>query len=174
MFIVAEIDIKGELIYGYKGFHTGLVNQFGEKYEIGKVYTDPNIDMNMGYHFCKNIEDVFLFSEYRKDTEIYQVCGSGKMISYSNDYYGLYDVYATEKLKIVRKVCREEFIQYFLTLSDFYYLDRVLNFISRFKLNKEEIQLFKERFIKNSRVLDYIAYYQEGDTKIFERHFQKK
>jgi len=159
--------MQEEWIYGYKALFKGNVNLFNQKFEINKIYIDNDIGANGGYHFCKNIEDIFVFPQFRKDVSIYQVCGSGKIISYSNDYYGVYDVFAAEKIKIIKEISRVEIIQYFLTFSCSYHLNRLLRFIQLFSLNNDEIELFKEKYHNKQEVLDYIAYYQEGDKNIF-------
>ena len=50
--------------------------------------------------------------------------------------------------------------------------NRVIRFISLFKLNKEEIVLFKRIFKNNTMIMDAISYYQEGDVKVYERRYR--
>lgn len=153
-------------IEGYKAFYGGLTNQYGEKYEIGKEYVDQYSE---GYHFCKNIEDTLVFYPYSDDIEFYQVSGKGKGVIYSNDYYGVYDIYATEIIKINRKVEREEILNYFLNKSYLLFPDRICRFISLYRLNSEEIEMFKSFYKNNKKICRYISYYQEGKSEAFKK-----
>ena len=117
MYMFEENNNEEQWIYGYKAFFNGIVNQYNQQFEIEKIYIDANIDKNFGYHFCKNIEDIFVFPQFRKNVSIYEVCGGGKITSYSNDYYGIYDVYVAEKMKIIREISRDEIIPFFLSFN---------------------------------------------------------
>ena len=158
-------------IYGYKMFKDNLTNQYGEKFEIGKIYKDPNIGKKYGFHFCKNIEDTMIFSNYGgyKDSnlEFYEVCGKGMTFYYENDYVGLYDVYATEELKVLKKLMREEILDIFLLMDPYFGQFRLERFLSLFKLNDEEILLFKKKFINDNKILRMITYFQENDKDAF-------
>ena len=164
-----EILEEKKWIYGYKALFDGMLNQYNQKFELGCVYTDDNIEKNGGFHFCKNLEDIFIFPQFRNDVSIYKVCGSGKIIPYHNDYYDLYDVYAVEKIKIIQEISRNEIIKYYLSLDNVYQINRILRFIQLFSLYYDEIELFKIRYKDDMNILNYIAYYQEGDKDIFKR-----
>lgn len=158
------------IIKGYKAFFPGLVNNYNVVFEVGKRYEVEEKYKKVGYHFCKNLEDAFVY--YRnKDVEVCEVVGYGDIISYYNDYYEIYDVYASSKIKIIRKLEREEIINYFLGMS-YFSLNRVIRFISLFKLMKEEVNLFKEQYKNYRDVIDAICYYQENDVKVYERRYK--
>ena len=170
-----EVKYNKNWIYGYKAFNKNLTNQYGEKYKIHKLYTDPRINDGGGYHFCKNLEDVYFFYRDSDTTEIYHVCGRGKTYYYSNDYCGLYDVYATEKLIILDLATREEIINMFLNGKNITQ-DRLLRFISFFKMSKEELLLFKNKYSNNdniymnsNNIMNYLSYYQEGNKDAFSK-----
>ena len=158
-------------IYGYKMFKKNLTNQYGEKFEIGKIYIDSKIDKGLGFHFCKRIEDTLILSNYggynNEELEFYEVCGKGKTYYYENDYVGIYDVYASEELKIIRGVPRNELIEMFLNMDGFVNKDRIQRFLSLYKLNQDEIVIFKDRFVNDSKILKMIGYYQEDDRDAF-------
>ncbi len=156
-------------IVGYKAFYKGFKNKYGKVFEVGKCYKVRDEYKNTSYHFCKNLEDTLIY--YREDDiVICEVIGYGDIIKYYNDYYGVYDVYASSEIKIVRVLSRKEIINMFLNMKD---LDnRVIRFISLFKLNKEEIVLFKRIFKNNTMIMDAISYYQEGDVKVYERRYR--
>lgn len=159
------------VIKGYKAFYKGLVNDYGRKFEIGKNYEVKEEHKKVGYHFCKNLEDVFVF--YRNDdVEVCEVIGSGDIISYYNDHYAVYDVYASSKIKIIRKLEREEIIHHFLDMSSFSSEDILIRFITLFKLTEEEVNLFKEKYKKCRGIIDAISYYYEGDVKVYERRYK--
>ena len=151
---------------GYKAFNNGLLNKFGEKFEVGKKYIVEEKYKNYKYHFCKNIEDVFIY--YRgDDIEVCEVIGSGDIINYHNDYYGVYDVYASSKIEIVRKVSREELINIMLDME----CDRAIRFVSLYKLSKDEIKIFEDRYVKYDKIIDAINYYQKKDRKVYRKKY---
>ena len=162
------IDMNNGIV-GYKAFYKGLFNRFEEKFEIGKRYVIDYKYRNYGYHFCKNMEDVLVY--YRgEDIEICEVIGSGDIINYHNDYYGVYDVYASSEIEIVRKIDREEIINMVLNMNPFS-VDRVVRFVSLYVLTYDEIKLFEDRYAKYDGVMDAINYYQKKDKKVYKRKY---
>lgn len=155
-------------IKGYKCFNKNLINRYGKKFEVGKIYISSGVLKfgNNGFHMCKNIEDTFrYFDAFNNDVDVCLVSGSGKIIEYSDEYYGYYDMYCVEKIKIIDNLSREEIINIGLDLNK----ERVKRFVSLFRLTNDEIFLFKEKFEKYVEVLDAISYYQEGNTKIYKK-----
>lgn len=155
-------------IKGYKCFNKNLINRYGKKFEVGKIYISSGVLKfgNNGFHMCKNIEDTFrYFDVFNNDVDVCLVSGSGKIIEYSDEYYGYYDMYCVEKIKIIDNLSREEIINIGLDLNK----ERVKRFVSLFRLTNDEIFLFKEKFEKYVEVLDAISYYQEGNTKIYKK-----
>ena len=106
-------------VIGYKGFNKDFTNRYGNKFEIGKVYhADGEIkwgNNGNGFHLCTNIEDCFRYVD--SDTSVItEVIGFGKMKEYDDEYYGYYDMYVCENLRIVRVISREEIISMMLHL----------------------------------------------------------
>lgn len=157
-------------IYGYKCFNKDMTNRYGKKLEIGKIYSTSN-DIKFGndgngYHFCKNMEDTFRY--FPATTEEVSVCyvkGSGNIVEYEDDYNGYYDMYAAESIEILKKLDRQEVINYALELPSY----RVKRFIQTFKLNDDEIELFKDKFKNNLDVINTISYYQLNDLDVYKR-----
>ena len=143
-------------VIGYKCFNKDLINHYGQKFEIGKIYIASGIikfgTRGNGFHMCKNIEDCFRFFDTIK-------------IEYSDEYNGYYDLYCVEKLEILNVLSREELINIGLSLNEL----RVERFVSTLSLFKEEISLFKEKYKKYIKVLDAISYYQENDKDVYNR-----
>ena len=138
-------------VIGYKGFNKDFTNRYGNKFEIGKVYhADGEIkwgNNGNGFHLCTNIEDCFRYVD--PDTSVItEVIGFGKMKEYDDEYYGYYDMYVCENLRIVRVISREEIISMMLNT----YVDRRNRFIRDFNLTEEELKLFEgvERHGQNS------------------------
>ncbi len=138
-------------VIGYKGFNKDFTNRYGNKFEIGKVYhADGEIkwgNNGNGFHLCTNIEDCFRYVD--SDTSVItEVIGFGKMKEYDDEYYGYYDMYVCENLRIVRVISREEIISMMLHT----YADRRNRFIRDFNLTEEELKLFEgvERHGQNS------------------------
>ena len=158
------------MINGYKCFYQGLTDNFGNKYEIGKTYhVDGEIkfgDRGNGFHICTNLEDTLrYFDTMNNEVEIAIVTCFGKTHKNNDEYNGYYDMYSCEYMIIDKILKREEIINYGLDLDN----EHVKRFVSQFKLTKEEILLFKEKFKKEEIVLDLIAYYQENDKGVFKR-----
>ncbi len=159
-------------IIGYKAFNEGLLNIHNVKFEIGKEYVVENKYKDYKFHFCKNIEDTLIY--YRKNNiEICKVLGYGDITNYYNDYYGVYDIYASSKIKILHKLSREEIINLILNISS-YSIDRIVRFISLFKLSNEEIELFNNNYNNCEDIIDAIKYYQCNDKKVYERKYNIK
>ncbi len=127
---------------GYKGFNKDLTNRYGNKFEVGKVYhVDGEIkwgNYGNGFHLCVHIEDCFRYVD-PSTSVMTEVIGFGKLLEYDDEYYGYYDMYVCENLKVVRVIPREEIISMMLNANS-YRKDR---FIRDFNLTEEELELFK-------------------------------
>ena len=143
------------IIYGYKIFNSDFTNRFNKKFEVGKKYVAEDSHKHYSYHYCQYLEDVFVYYS-SLDTIVCKVIGSGTIHRYDSDYYGVYGVCASSELFIERVMSREEIISYFLGMKE---TMRVKNFIIRFKLTMEEINLFLNKFVGCSEVISTIKYY---------------
>ena len=66
---------------------------------------------------------------------------------------------------IVKKLTREEIILYGLDLQEF----RLMRFISSFKLNNREKELFRNKFKNNTLINEYMDYYQDNKKDVFQK-----
>ena len=158
------------MIFGYKCFNKGLTNRYGYKFEVGKEYIRTGEikfgNNGNGFHFCKNIEDTFrYFNAMEEEIEVCLVIGDGACEKYEDTYNEYYDLYSVEKLKIVKVLTREEIINIGINLDEI----RVKRFIQGFKLNSQEIELFKDKFQNNISVINVILYYQDKDKEVYKR-----
>lgn len=158
-------------VIGYKCFNKDLTNRYGEKFSVGKVYVAKGAikfgNNGNGFHLCKNIEDTFrYFDAMKNQISICKVKGSGKIEKFDDDYYGYNDMYAVEQLEILKNLSYDEIINIGLNLDTL----RAERFVSGIKLNNEDIQKFKDKFKNDIRVLNAIAYYQEGDLEVYSRN----
>lgn len=168
------------MILGYKCFNKDLTNRYGIKFEVGKTYnangeikfgTTDYRTHSHGLHMCKNIEDTFrFFDTFNEEVCICEVRGMGGKCTYNDEYNGYYDMYSVEILEIIRIINREELINMALNLNQL----RVERFITNYRLSKDEIELFKEKFSYSPRVLKAIAYYQEGDIHAYRKNYVYK
>ena len=159
-------------VIGYKSLEKGLKNRYQEQLEIGKTYVNSEklIFGKNGYHLCKNIEDTLrYYDSFKTPITICQVKGSGLVKKYNDEYYGYYDMYAVEKLSIIRELSRKEIIETGLNLHP----ERAKRFLMGYKLTKEEIEKFKYQFQNYQDVLNVIAYYQEKDLEIYKKRYLK-
>lgn len=158
-------------VIGYKCFNEDMTNRYGKQLEVGKVYTalgdvEFGNDALHGFHMCKNMEDTFIyFKSKEEDVSICLVKGTGKIVTAEDDYKGSYDMYSVENLEILKKLSREEIIDYGLNLHSF----RAEKFVRDFKLNDDEIEMFKEKYKNDYGVLQYIDYYQLNNKEAFNR-----
>jgi|GEM_PF-5456721 len=162
--------MKMSKIEGYKSFNQGLITQFGDSLEEGKIFTmDGVIKYHQnGYHFCKRLEDTLRFFDVRSsEVEICKVIGSGDIDEGYDDYYDYYDLYAARELEIVKKLAREEIISLMINPNEVFEL-RMKRFIEGYNLTESEIikiiELYPTDLIKRT-----IDYYQKGDKNAFSR-----
>lgn len=163
------------VIRGYKAFNNDMSNRYGMHFEEGKEYSvsGPVLFGNKGngFHFCKRLEDTLRYVDaMNDDIKIAEVIGSGDIVESYDDYYGYYDMYVASDLKIVRVLDRDEIIEMYLNMPEY----RVERFAMGYKLDDNEIVKFKLKYLDATRVLQAIAYYQEGDKDAYsiDRVFQ--
>lgn len=153
-------------VKGYKCFYKGLSTQYGDKLELGKVYTAHGkiVFGKNGYHFCQRMEDTFrYFDTFNCEVDVAKVIGMGKIDTSYDDYNEYYDLYCSEKIMLLKLLTRDDIIRYGLNLFG----PRAWRFISTFGLTKEEIKLFKEKYYNEYDMLKRISVYQEKcDSKI--------
>ena len=154
------------MLSGYKCFNKGLVNKYGEVFEIGKVY-HVNGDIKFhknGFHMCTNLEDTLrYFDAFNEEVDITSVIGYGNINKYDDEYNEFFDMYSVEYLKLLTLLKREEIISYALKLPSM----RLKRFISLFRLTKEELELFREKFNKDSMIQTTLDYYQDEKSKLY-------
>lgn len=158
-------------IQGYKAFNKGLKNRYGKQFKEQIVYLDEHQPKfgndGYGYHFCKRLEDTLrYFPGMEEEIDIAQVTSIGTLAEYEDDYYGYYDMFATNIIQIDHVMTRKEIITLFLRLTD---QRRIIRFIQGYKLTKEEIDLFRIRFLNDREIQNALSYYQEGIKDIYER-----
>ncbi len=156
------------MIVGYKCFNEGLVNRYGKKFELGmkyRVYDEIRFREN-GFHLCTNLEDTLrYFDAMNEKVEIAKVLGFGNIDIYNDEYNGFYDMYAVEYMEIMHVLTRDEIINYAIHLP----VERLRRFISLYRLTKDEIIAFKQKYSNIPAILMTIEYYQENNIKVFEK-----
>ncbi len=161
------------MVHGYKCFNKDLINNYGMQFDCGKIYkVEGNVKFGNngnGFHFCSNIEDTLrYFDSFNNEIIICEVIGFGKIKSYEDNYNEYYDMYVASELLITKVLTREEIIKLGLDLP----INKVNRFIQGFKLTKEEIQLFREKFANFINVINALAYYQEGNLNVYNEYYK--
>ena len=137
-----------------------MTNRYGKKFEVGKIYTATGTikfgNNGNGFHMCKNMEDTFRYFD-STNIAVCKVNGFGKKELYEDEYYGFYDMYAVEKIEILKLLKRKEILEYMLNN----YPSNVIRFIQLFKLYDDELKLFEDKFKNEYRVIDAIEFYQK-------------
>ena len=84
---------------GYKAFNKDLTCR-GMQYEVGQTYemAENPICCERGFHFCKNIADVYEYYSMTDDTHICEVVSLGEVVTDDDKKY------CTNKIKIVREI----------------------------------------------------------------------
>ena len=160
-----------EIVYGYKCFNKGLTNRYGEKYEIGMVYhCDGEIKFGNeghGFHMALNLEDTLKYFDQNIDIAYVKCYGKYDEIpdTKENEENDNYDMFAFEYMVIEKVLTREEIIAHMLDAWE----SSVIKFIMYFKLTPDEKKLFREKFKTNTRIQNYLTYYQDSDTEVFNR-----
>ncbi len=177
-------------VKGYKAFNSNMTNRYGFTYEEGKTYKVSNNESikfgnnGNGFHFCKRLEDTLrYFPEVDEEIRIAEVTGSGEYDEGYDDYYGYYDMFATEIITIDRILERDEILRMILSMNP---SERVKRFIMGFKLTKEELELFRYRFVtsqektvetytpNNELMYDYIHIIKEIDRVLTIEEIKRK
>lgn len=139
MVVLEVIDL---FIIGFKGSNEDLTNRYGDKFEIGKIYhADGEIkwgNNGNGFHLCTYVEDCYRYVD-PNNSVMMEVVGFGDIKKYDDEYYGYYDMYVCEYLRIIRKISREEIIDMMLHT----YKERRDRFIRDFNLTEDELKLFE-------------------------------
>lgn len=157
---------------GYKVFNKGLINRYGYRYEEGKNYK-VNTKINdikygnngYGIHFVKRLEDgLRYFDGMNEEIDIAKVTALGKIRESYDDYYGYYDLYVTDYLKINHILTKEEIIEQVLNMKE----ERVKRFISGYKLTEDEIAKIINKF-KTDEICKAIDYYQRNIKDVYEK-----
>lgn len=133
--------------FGYKVFYKGLINRYGEKFEIGKQYeVDDKIKWGeCGFHFCTHLEDCFRYIDtFNYDVDVAIVKGFGNMIEYFDEYYDYDNMYVCEKMEIISVLDRSEIISIMLSSSP----RAKLRFLRDFNLTEDEKTLFDVKVLK--------------------------
>ena len=88
----------------YKASYNFVCRDF--KYEVGKTYETYNIEIcKRGFHACYKMIDTLQYYEYTEDFVLFEVDLLGEIIEYK-------DKVVTDKIKIVRVVPREEYVDF--------------------------------------------------------------
>ncbi|HOZ89025.1 MAG TPA: hypothetical protein PK737_02205 [Bacilli bacterium] len=158
------------MIEGYKVFDANMKNMYGEEFKVGETYHCPGPiafgTQGQGWHFCKRLEDALRYAVGLGENFIVcAVTGFGKIIESFDDYNEYYDMYSASDMIINKALTRQEIIDYIVEANDF----QIKRFISLYKLNPEEIKLFKNLFADSELIMNAIAYYQEGDKEVYTR-----
>ena len=126
-------------VHGYKAFYPGIVNRYGEQYDLHRTYrvSDDLAWQKSGFHFCENLEDVLrYYNGKEEDIIICRVIGSGNILK-RYDEYNEYEIIISSHLTINSVMTREEIMNYAYNLRK-HRLDR---FINGFDLTDNEIDI---------------------------------
>jgi len=160
-------QMENKEVIGYKIFYNGLINRYGSNFEVGKEYrVEGKIQWGNdgnGFHMCSYPEDCFRYFEKDADLVLTKVRGFGHLYSVDDDYFGYFDMFVCEGMEILKVYSRSEVIDMMMEL----HLERLERFLITNQLSLSELELFKEIYKENQKILDVISYYQEGKKDTF-------
>ena len=137
-------------IIGYKSVDKNYKDISGNILEENKNY---HVDGNIV--FAKKLEDTLRYQlnddDFLTRPNIAKVIGFGDIVESFDDYYGYYELYAASNIKILKYLKEDEIIAYALSLRE----DRMLRFVSLYRLNSDEIKLFKNKYLSVDLALLY-------------------
>lgn len=164
-----------EEVKGYKAFNKDSTNRYGKPFTEGETYrivgevkfgNDGN-----GFHMCKSLCDVFRYvNATEDDVLVAEVTGSGMYVKRDDEFYGYYDMYSVERIRIDRFLSREEIIELMLNSSS---ID-VRKFLMTCRLSEEEKILFARKFRNDLEIIKHLMYYHFGCKEIFKDFTDKE
>ncbi|HAB67110.1 MAG TPA: hypothetical protein DCE23_07060 [Firmicutes bacterium] len=158
-------------VKGYKAFNKNKQNRYGVPFLEGHTYRvlgPVSFGCNgNGYHFCRELSDVFRYVDNNEEVCVASVTGSGEMVTFNDEYYGYYDMYSSEILRVDRFLSREEIIDIMLNSNE----EAIRKFLLFFRLNSLELSLFVNRFGSNMKIMEFIMYYQMGCKDIYMQDY---
>ena len=151
---------------GYKAFDENLINRYGTKLELEKEYTiDGEIKFGSnGFHFCTYLEDTLRYVD-GTNAVIAIVESLGDLQKYDDEYNGYYDMFVTNKIKIIKVLTKEDIFNYMFKLPKF----RLIRLISSyFQFNEEDLQMLEMLYLNNDNIIKAIKYYQRNDMDAYK------
>ena len=140
--LIVVLGVIELFVIGFKAFNKDFTNRYGDKFEVGETYHAQGEikwgNNGNGFHLCSNLEDCFRYFD-SNDSIIAEVIGYGNIQKYDDEYYGYFDMYVCEYLRVIRVISREEIIEMMLHT----YKDRRDRFIRDFNLTSDELKLFE-------------------------------
>ncbi len=165
-------------IIGYKSVDKNYKDISGNILEENKIYhVDGNIvygNGGNGYHFAKKLEDTLRYQlnddDFLTRPSIAKVIGFGDIVESFDEYYGYYELYAASNIKILKYLKEDEIIAYALSLRE----DRMLRFVSLYRLNSNEIKLFKNKYLSVDLALLYYQMKIHNTYELFHSNNYEK
>lgn len=125
------------LLEGYKSFNKDHINSYGKRFEEDKIYESKD-----GFYFSTNFEDTLrYFDGHNEDISVAKVLSlksEKKIIKLEDEYYGYYDNYITNYLKIIKFLDRNDI--YHIICKSINDIDKINRIIQGLKLTNEEIE----------------------------------
>lgn len=165
-------------IIGYKSVDKNYKDISGNIVEEHKTYhVDGDIiygNGGNGYHFAKKLEDTLRYQLSDEDfltrPNIAKVIGFGDIVESFDEYYGYYELYAASNIKILKYLKEDEIIAYALSLRE----DRMLRFVSLYRLNSNEIKLLKNKYLSVDLALLYYQMKIHNTYELFHSNNYEK
>lgn len=156
-------------VYGYKAFNKSLTNNYGKKFEEKENYhIDGDIKFGIngcGFHFAKNISDVFRYINDKENVVVAEVYGYGKVLSYDDEYNGYYDMYVASDICIERILKRNEIISKVVNAGELSFKKFIM---TGFSLNEEELKDLNKYITPDIQKYIDFYYYKKDYKEVFD------
>lgn len=154
----------------YKSFFNNHLSIDDNRYEINTPYHQDGkiVFSKNGFHSCTNMVDTLMYAPgTRNNLEIARVKIWGEVKKCDDEYRGCYDIYVSSDMSIINFLTKEEIVNIATSLNQY----DLLRFISKYRLDENDIDLFEGKSIITDLFIDY---YQRGNKNAFEENYKIK
>lgn len=147
------------MIRGYKAYRKGLITEFGERHEVGHIYsTLDGFYLKKAYSICPRLEDTLRFCDgLNEEIDIAIVEGFGFIHEDYDDYYETFSIFVSN-IRVSKVLTREEILDYASRLSEL----QLCKFVAGYRLTENEINFFKTKGEKVRELLDFLRLRNQG------------
>lgn len=167
------------MVIGYKAFNPDGTTRYGDKLELGKLYTTFGIihtrfgeAKNNGYHYCKDIGAVFRFfdDDHGIEPKIARIIASGDT-DRAEDRTGDYETFASRSIILEKWLTHEEIVD--IVLDSTFSIRLALPY-NNFVLYGDEKYRLLDRVKDDRGLTEAVLYYKFGYKNIYYLEYDEE